>query len=167
MSFFILGLPRSRTAWLANLMSYDGYHCHHEGSNNCYKLEEYKAKLGPCTGDANTGLVLIDIKKHFPDSKIVIIDSTIDEAVAYGQRVHKANFTKGLTVMKAKLDKLEGLHIPIADIDDHLEDIWEYLTHGIPFNPQRANLLKGLNINVKEPYLINVRAARSFYSDCE
>jgi len=162
MSFLILGLPRSRTAWLANFMSYDGYCCHHEGSNNCYTLEEYKAKLGPCTGDANTGLILIDIKKHFPTSKIVIIDSTIDEAVGYGQKTYKANFTKGLYEMKLKLDTLEGLHIPLIELDDYLEVIWDYITSGVPFNPQRTELLKRLDIKVKEPYLINVLAARSF-----
>ena len=86
MSFFILGLPRSRTAWLANFMTYDGYCCYHEGTNGCYTIEQYKAKLGGRIGDANTGLIMFNFRKHFPKDKVVIIDSSIDAAVEYGYK---------------------------------------------------------------------------------
>jgi len=165
MSFLILGLPRSRTAWLANFMSYDGYCCHHEGTNGCYTMKEYKAKLGPCIGDANTGLTLIDINKHFPDTKIVIIDSAIDKAIAHSKKIYGVDFTSDLLNMKVKLDKVKGLHIPFNDIDNNLEVIWDYLTSGKPYNTQRAEMLKGLDIKVKEPFIINVEAVRSFFNE--
>jgi len=166
-SFLILGLPRSRTAWLANFMSYDGYCCHHEGSNGCYTMKEYKAKLGPCIGDANTGLAFLDINKLFPDTNIIIIDSTIDTAVEHGLHQYKVDCTDSLTIMKDRLDNTRGLHIPFDEIDNSLEVIWDYITSGKPFNTQRVEMLKGLDIKVKEPYIIDVPAARSLFSDCK
>ena len=43
-NFFVLGLPRSRTAWLANFLTYDGYFCFHEGIDGCRSIDDYKKK---------------------------------------------------------------------------------------------------------------------------
>ena len=79
-TFLILGLPRSRTAWLANFLTYDGLFCYHEAINGCKNIKEYKQKVKG-KGDSNTALALFDFESHFPNAKIIIIDSEIDKAV--------------------------------------------------------------------------------------
>ena len=164
MSFFILGLPRSRTAWLANFMNYGGYHCYHEGLNGCYTMDEYKALLDDNRiGDANTGLFMLDFRKHFPTSRVVVIDSSIDAALTY---IKDINYQSYLTTMKTKLDGIhDAMHVDINDIDNKLEEIWNYLTDGVAFNKERAEILKGFNITVNEPYKVDLEAARSLFNE--
>lgn len=157
--FFILGLPRSRTAWLANFMTYNGFHCMHEGLNGCYNIEEYKTKLLTVHGDANTGLVMYNFRDYFPFARTVIIDSSITESVQYGLKVLNHDYTSEMLDMKTRLDDVRGLHIPIASINKELPTIWAYLTHDAPYDEKRAKLLKSLNIQVKQPYEYNMPAA--------
>jgi len=164
MSFFILGLPRSRTAWLANFMTYEGYHCYHEGLNGCYTMEAYKALLdGNRIGDANTGLFMLNFREHFSNSRVVVIDSSIDAALAY---IKDVNYHSYLITMKTKLDAIhDAMHVDINDIDDRLENIWNYLTDNVAFNKERAEMLKCLDITTKEPYKADLEAARSLFNE--
>src|SRR5580700_9385789 len=43
--FIIMGLPRSRTAWLAAFLTDGDVHCHHELMRMCQTPSEYPAKL--------------------------------------------------------------------------------------------------------------------------
>ena len=76
MDFLVLGLPRSRTAWLANFLTHDGLFCYHEAINGCSSMKEYKEKVEG-KGDSNTALALFDFEKHFPETKIIVIDTNI------------------------------------------------------------------------------------------
>ena len=156
MSFFILGLPRSRTAWLANFLTYDDLFCYHEGIDGCSSMEEYKNKIGD-DGDSCTGLVMLDIDRYFPDAKKVIIDTSIDKAVQFGKDAYGVDMTDIMTQAKNKLDNTDGLHIDLNQIDDRLCDIWEYVTDK-PFNEKRAKLLKKLNVQVKNVFDIDVES---------
>ena len=139
---FVLALPRSRTAWLSVFLD-----CHHEGFNNCRSLKEYKNKVKN-SGDCSTALVLFDMKKLFPNSRIVVIHNTIDSAVNFYNRVYGKDTTKLLKIMKQSLFSVKGLHIDFEDIDNRLEDIWQYLKKQ-PFDSSRAERLKLLNIQIK------------------
>lgn len=149
--FLILGLPRSRTAWLANFLSYDGFHCSHEGLNGCKSIAEYKSKFVWQHGDASTGLVMFDFEERFKDFKIVIIDRDIAAAVEYGLKTYGVDQTVELSKLKERLDNMYGMHVNYDEINDDLEDIWDYITHK-PYNKCRSEMLKGLNIQVNEPY---------------
>ena len=156
MSFFILGLPRSRTAWLANFLTYDDLFCYHEGIDGCSSMDEYKDKIGN-DGDSCTGLVMLDIDRYFPDAKKVIIDTSIDKAVRFGEEAYGVDMTDIMKSAKNKLDNTDGLHIDLNQIDDRLRDIWEYVTDK-PFNEKRAELLKKLNVQVKNVFDIDVES---------
>lgn len=156
MSFFILGLPRSRTAWLANFLTYDGLFCHHEGIDGCSSMDEYKEKIGD-DGDSCTGLVMLDIDRYFPDAKKVIIDTSIDKAVKFGLDAYGVDMTDMMKQAKNKLDNTDGLHINLDDMNNRLRDIWEYITDK-PFNEKRANLLTKLNIQVNNVFDIDVES---------
>jgi len=162
-NFFILGLPRSRTAWLANFMTHNGFNCLHDGLNGCNSINDYKTKLGPNSGDSNTGLVLFNFRKYFPTARTVIIDNSIASAVQYAKQRYSVDIAEQLLDAKAKLDDVHGLHISYHDINKKLETIWAYLTHDAPFDAKRAELLVSLDVSVVEPYIADKEAAANLW----
>ena len=158
-NFLILGLPRSRTAWLANFMTYDGEFCYHEGINGCSSMDEYKEKVKG-KGDSNTALALFDFEPHFPNVKIVIIDNDIDKAVEFGLR-QGCDVTEAMMIERRRLDALEGLHVHVDEIDDSLADIWCHLSDK-PFDAQRAEMLINLDIQIRDVGLIDRHAMSKF-----
>ena len=163
-NFFILGLPRSRTAWLANFLTFDGNFCYHEGLDGCYTIEEYKDKLGKNKGDSNTGLMMIDFENTFPNSKVIIIDSTVTNAVKFTKNVYGTDIKELMLKAKERLDSMKGLHIRIEDINDSLKKIWEYVSTK-PFNKERADMLVKLNIQVDNPYDFDKEAMKKFIGE--
>jgi len=148
-NFLILGLPRSRTAWLANFMSTQGLSCSHEGLNGCRSLKEYRDRFSKDSGDSNTGLALFDFEPLFEDFKIVIIDSDIEPAVEFTKKYFSHDSTAFMSELKIRLSGIDGLHIPFSKINDRLEDIWYYLTPK-QFDERRAKMLIGFDVQVRD-----------------
>lgn len=164
MNFFITGLPRSRTAWLANFMTFDGHFCHHEGLDGCHSVSEYKAKLGD-DGDSCTGLVLIDLITEFPDVPVVVIERGYERMIEWTKDV----YGKDLDLRAAKatweaLKEIPGLHIKFDEIDDRLEDIWNHCVGG-GYNVNRGNMLKGLNIQINDPFKYDLNAFSDLFME--
>jgi len=164
MNFFILGLPRSRTAWLANFLTYDGLFCYHEASNGCKTVEEYKDKLKDC-GDANTGMAFFKIEEMFPDSKFIVIDSDPQNTIDYARNTYGITDIKPFLELKERLDKIEGLHIPFDEINSRLEEIWSYVST-VPFDRKRAKLLVNMNIQIQDPSNIDALSLLEFADAC-
>lgn len=157
-NFFILGLPRSRTAWLASFMNFMGAFCYHEGINGCKSIDEYKKKLWNDKGDSLTGGTLIDIENIFPDAPKVIIDSDPDNSIRFAYEVYGHYMPGHFHEMKRKLDNIKGLHIDINDINGRLHDIWNHLKGG-EYDSEKAEIIKKLNIQVLDPHDIDQSAA--------
>lgn len=96
--FFIVGLPRTRTAWLANFLTNGNAFCHHELMRTCTTLDELEQKMTrraeDCTpyqivGDADPCLTgfLADAIGKFPEAKWVVILRDVQEA---NESYHKA-----------------------------------------------------------------------------
>lgn len=160
MKFLILGLPRSRTAWLANFLTYDDLFCYHEGTDGCNSISEYKDKVKG-KGDSNTGLIFYNPEKLFPETKIIVIDSDVNDSIKFGKDVFKVDVAKELKQAKTLLDNIDGLHIPLDSINDHLEQIWRHVSTK-DFNQDRANMLAGMNIQVLDPLDINYASIEKF-----
>jgi hypothetical protein len=160
MSFLVLGLPRSRTAWLANFLTYGDLFCYHEGIDGCTSLEEYKEKIEG-KGDSNTGLMLFDFEEHFPNAKIIIIDSDVDKAIEFGRDVFNVNIEFEMAIAKNRLDKMEGLHIKLEDINSRLGEIWEYVSDE-PFDQERADMLVKLDVQMRNPLDIDFDSINQF-----
>jgi len=165
-NFLVIGLPRSRTAWLANFLTYDGNFCYHEGLNGCSTIEEYKDKLGKDKGDSNTGIMLFDFEKYFPNTKVIIIDSDIKKSVKFGKEVYSEDIEDAMIKAKHRLDSIKGLHINVDNINSSLKKIWEYVSDK-PFNKDRAAMLIKLNIQVNDPFDIDVEAIHKFRSNVD
>lgn len=161
--FFIIGLPRSRTAWLSAFMTYDGNYCFHEGFNGCKTLEEYKNKIGN-HGDSSTGLMLLDVNKVFPERRILIIESDPSDSIEFMEREYGVSDKSWIYYLKERLDKIEGVRIHKDDIDKNLSLIWDYLTEK-PYDRLRGEMLKGLNIQTFQK--MDISSAQEFLSDIQ
>ena len=159
MNFFVIGLPRSRTAWMANFLTYDRF-CYHEGLNGCRSIKEYKEKLGSNRGDSSTGLMLIDVEKEFPDAPILIIEIDPDRAIDFASS-HGVS-PEMVYDMQLRMDYIKGMRVSLSDIDNRLDEIWEYLI-GTPFDYDRANLLKSLNVQVQDVFNFDTEAAQCLF----
>lgn len=152
-----MGLPRSRTAWLANFMTYEGHYCAHDGLNGYRSLEEYKSSFSDFSGDSNTGLALFDFEHLFTDFKIVIIDNDIDSVVAFTKTHYGSDITEVMNRLKLRLDGLTGLHVPFAEINNRLEAIWDHLSNK-QFDKRRADMLARFNVQEMDGYPFDEKA---------
>lgn len=163
-NFLILGLPRSRTAWLANFMTIQDIHCTHEGLNGCHTLAAYRRKFTDNSGDSNTGLALFDFEALFKDFKRVIIDSDIKESVEFAKKHYDYNTFETMTRLKHRLDNLDGLHIAFNDINNQLETIWNYLTPK-QYNEKRASMLIGFDVQLRNIHDIDEPAFKALVNN--
>jgi hypothetical protein len=152
-NFMVLGLPRSRTQWLANFLSTDNTFCYHELIGNCGSILEVKEKLRlpfKYTGLADTCGYLVH--EQFSCPKIVI-HRDIEEVKLSIRALYNTeqDFSSILLQAEKELNNIHGLHIEYESIDSELKKIWEYL-FDLPFNKHRAELLSSMNIQTKELY---------------
>lgn len=88
--FFVIGLPRTRSAWLANFLSAAGSLCRHELWARCNSLSEYKLKLHksePGThsvGDADPSLShqAAWLNSEFPEARFLFVVRSERDVVA-------------------------------------------------------------------------------------
>lgn len=81
--FFILGLPRTRTAWLSCVLTMCGRPCFHEGMRGFASFDDY-ASNRTAAGDSDPALVhwTARLLEQWPDARFVVIHRDADEALA-------------------------------------------------------------------------------------
>ena len=129
MNYFIVGLPRSRTAWLSVFMSQSSKYCLHDGFNGCNNLIEYWDKLEE-GGDSSTGLMMIDINKFKPDSPVVVIEKNekeLERCIKWCEETYGLDYRNHIYELHDKARMIEGLHIQQSEINSNLERIWSHL----------------------------------------
>lgn len=91
--FFVIALPRSRTAWLSTFLSYQGRRVGHDLIVRCDKISEFETAMASHVGTCETGAVVgwKLIKTKWPKSKIIVINRPVGEIV-------KSCALKGLAV---------------------------------------------------------------------
>lgn len=155
-NFFITGLPRSRTAWLAAYFTDGNVFCYHDGLKYLNKKEEFYYLMGAAhkdykldtIGNSDSGLIYTDFQTRFPDADTVIIERPVADSwqsmVSLGFSVDVDFFFENAK----KLDKLRGLRVPYEHIDRDLNLICEYI--GVRYSPARHALFKQWHIETEE-----------------
>jgi len=139
-------------------MTYDGLFCHHEGVDGKSSLSEYSNIFNDNIGDSNTGLSLFNFKPYIPEgTKVVIIDNDIKSSVDFAKKEYGLDNQKLMEIMKDRLESIDGLHIQFSEINNNLEEIWSYITDK-PFNYERAEMLKDMNIQVMDIHNIDTKS---------
>lgn len=87
-NYFLTGLPRSRTAWLANFMTFGNSFCHHDGLLSGYSAGGLRKLFSETedaefVGDSDSGLVSIAgaIERDIPGSPWVLVERPIEDAL--------------------------------------------------------------------------------------
>ena len=156
-NFFIAALPRSRTAWLANLFCNQDSFCYHESMSRFSALPELDNKF---VGSAETDIDLI------PEGyRTLIVHRDVDEcfdslirSFEPPKEVDFEEYTKRLYSMlldnAEKLTYMKGLHVAFNDIDTRLEEIWSYLLPDTYIDMNRIDEMTRVNIQVFETDLM-------------
>jgi hypothetical protein len=164
--FFITGLPRSRTAWLANWLTTATSRCYHEGVLLAKSYAEYRQLMtdaGPSVmacGDSNSSLAFIQeqLIEDFPKARWIIIERRQDHAflsyrMAFGSLeehdVSKRKFDK-LTLRLLELRRrVPHETFQFDDLNDleTCRGLWFHLfPKAVWFDEARWRLLNGLRV---------------------
>lgn len=147
--FIILGLPRSRTYWLSQFLSYGGWHCGHEESIKMRGLDDLRSYLAQkFSGSAETAAAPYWrlLRRLSPNLKIVVVRRPVDEVVA---SLVRTGIVSDRTVVEAemrkvdaKLDQIEKrapgvLSIKFSDLNKErvCKQVFEFC---LPFSHDRA-----------------------------
>jgi hypothetical protein len=157
--FLVLGLPRSRTAWLSRFLNYGDHHCGHEQARYWRSLDDAKAYLGQsCIGTCETAVMpfwrLLD---HIaPCAKIVIVRRPVHEVfsslTALDIGFDGAALRAALKRLDRKLDQIEArcdnvLSVKFADLahEETCRAVWEHCLP-YPFDHAHWAALEAVNI---------------------
>ena len=155
-TFFVTGLPRSRTAWFSEWLE-----CLHEGMEGCYTRTEYINKVK--RGDSSSALMFFPIKDFFPDSPVLIVERDMNEIISSLSKIGLFNddVYKMLQESRRRLDKMDGLRVDFHKLD--FEEIWNHLI-GSGFDKHRTEIMNDMNIQ-KVNYKPNVEALQSLIGE--
>jgi hypothetical protein len=178
--FFVTGLPRSRTAWVANYLSHAGAFCYHDGLANCSSLNEFDAKLArhPVCGDSDSGLAMfqVELRSRHPEAQWVILRRPLPEVVEslcemdpyYGflpiGRKEAWEIVMRLNAPLVALAKLPG----VLEIDSEAlstpqgaQLLWHHcLGSDTPWGEDRWRMLRDMNVTIRSSEIaISLEAA--------
>lgn len=143
--FFITGLPRSRTAWMAAYLTGGDVLCHHELMKFCKSKEEfYQSFRHPAlrVGDSDSGLPDTEFQKIFPRAPTIIIERPLDDVLQSLHDIEIPAPREYLEAMQAKLSRLNGMRVEFENLDRQMPDVCEYL--GIPYSREKHDLFRSL-----------------------
>lgn len=160
-TFFITGLPRTRTAWFANLFTYKDSFCFHEAFKTHDTIDEYAKSIDKLpykysgNSDCSIPFIINDLMSIYPKSKIVVIERDIDEVYNSLIKLFAFDNTKLMNILLAGLRLIEELKqnhpclvVQYNDINKRIKSIWEYCLPTVEFNQERYEMLKSLCIAI-------------------
>lgn len=159
--FFVLGLPRSRTAWLARFLSYGDWNCGHEELRHMRSLDDIRSWLSqPCVGSAETGAApwWRLMERYAPDARIVVVRRPPGESVESLMRIpgvlfDRAHVEKLTRQLDRKLDQIEGRMANVFSVSfDSLGDeevCARVFEHCLPYRHDRAHWKRLARLNIQ------------------
>ena len=173
--FFITGLPRSRTAWLANFFTWGQSRCVHDAIKQGVHADAIAAALqgpGPrYMGDADAGLAFLapGLNRVFPNARWLVVrrdfGGAIDSFLKFfasrpypGVSNDRAAVTEAFERCAVAVGELAGhvpaerrKHVEFDELDSNLvlHECWNFLTPENPWCAARARELQLLQVNVR------------------
>jgi len=125
--FLVLGLPRSRTAWLSRFLNYGEWTCGHDEARRFRSLDDARAWASqPCVGSIETAVAghwrMID--KIAPGTRVAIIRRPVDEVLQslsnlFGPSFNQNAFRPRMNQLDAKLRQVAArLKCPVFAYSD-------------------------------------------------
>lgn len=155
MDFFIASLPRSRSAWTANYLTYGNTFCLHDGLKDCPEGVHQLMSLVPevkFVGDADPASCLMQDKliSEYPQAKWIIIERPFQDVK---DAVNKLGVDSSqLHVVQTKLEELRGkvdaFVVPFDILDYSIIDVAKFIDPDYQPREARHKMLTGLNVQV-------------------
>lgn len=153
--FFVTGMPRSRTAWMAAWLTTDKTLCFHDVEVGIAEKAMEFAHIGRGMGYSGPEVCLLAQK--FPAVPCVIIHRPKAEAFpSFWEIVRRC---PEVTLSEAQLSAwwderekliggLPGKHVSFSLLNNEetMRNLWQYLLPETPFDAERFRLMRDLNI---------------------
>tara|TARA_R110001606_G_scaffold74779_1_gene173402 strand:- start:3013 stop:3498 length:486 start_codon:yes stop_codon:yes gene_type:complete len=137
--FMVIGLPRSRTTWMANWLTTTSTLCLHDAISTHTQAELDSYPTNRKFGISETAIFHLGNKLNAHPAKKLIIHRPIHEIYkSIGRPIPFPN-------ADCLLQEIKGLHIQHKDINSRAEEIWMHLI-GSKFDSKRFNVLSGMNV---------------------
>lgn len=167
MDYFVIGLPRSKTAWMSNYLTYENSLCLHEGIfyyglNGLLTMVPPSMKLFGNSDPSNLFVIehLLEVR---PNAKWVYIERDIEDCRKSASKVGVSDKVFNQMLIKLRMFKslniTNNITIPFDFSIKNLQDLNSFL--GIPFSKTRAESLMKLNVQIDDKILEAVRRRRS------
>lgn len=123
--FIVLGLPRSRTAWLSRFLTYGDHVCGHEEIRHLRSLNDVKMWFDqPNTGTAETAAApwWRLLKTYAPDARVVVVRRPVEDVFDSLMRLPGLAFDPAtlmtlLCKLDCKLDQIEARMDNVLSVD--------------------------------------------------
>jgi hypothetical protein len=174
--FFVLALPRSRTAWLSRFLTYREWICGHEELRHVRSLEDAKSWLSqPFTGSAETaGAPFWRLLPRFaPEARVIVVRRPVDQVVASLLRLDTmgagafdpVRLERAMRRLDAKLDQVaarwpRAIEVGFAELER--EDVCaRVFEHCLPYphDPKWWGLLANVNLQASMAGLMRYMTA--------
>lgn len=157
--FFITGLPRCRSAWLANYLTYGDSFCLHDGFYGLNDINEFpdrlrsiKANLVGCSDPA----LLLNwrkVKEWFPGATWIVVERDLGESIRSSEKAFGVDCRHQLLEMRYELDSLipecNAFRVEFKELDC----VFIEWILGLKMPPKRREMLERLNIQVDPRFL--------------
>lgn len=162
--FLIVGLPRSRTAWLAAFLTEGDVHCHHELVRQCRQPADYARRLlatkAPIVGDADPALPMYYPRVRAavgPHRVVFVTREPAAAAAAHKKMLAEAGpdfeplhdqwpqVEAAFEQMRAACPDTLTFRFEDLDNEDSVRQLAEYCT-GLPFNRARWRMFDELRV---------------------
>jgi hypothetical protein len=159
---FITGLPRSRTAWLANYLTWGESFCYHDALHHFGYIENFYEMLEttPATvvGHADPANILAwrELHSRFPDATWIVVRRSFEACYQASLRIQPAATVENFKALSDELEKLceELKPVELRFNQPHLGEA-AAAALGLPLNQARAELLEHLQVQIEPTYLRN------------
>lgn len=159
--FFVLGLPRSRTAWFSNFLTYGPSWCYHEELVKHANFESLKKKLDSrpeqIVGISDTlGILLYkELKEYFPEAKFILIKREVVEVEESAERLGLQSqdmLEIGGAALDAAIENFDEkrcLMVRFSRVNEMAPTAWKFIT-GTQADPERVEALNLLNVQIHD-----------------
>lgn len=161
--YFVYGLPRSRTAWLANFLTDGPSFCFHEllaETGPDFKEMRYRMEAieRPSVGVSDSAGVLFHdaiVQEFGPDVPVLLVDRDIAGVYDALSRTAFIAAQKVLPFAASQLERVRASHPNVLSVAfDELSDVatlfrvWTHCVGGGGFELERAKMLIRMNVQI-------------------
>jgi hypothetical protein len=149
-NFYVTGLPRSRTTWAANLLTYGGRYCYQDAFLNCATPEQVLDVIGNGNGLSDPMFLLcwrrVLAVRPAPIAVIVRDFAAVCEASKKAFTLFNMEFMVRLQQEMLMLCRQPGVLTLDYNEPKLAEQLWQHCRRGEPFDVIRGQMLDGMNV---------------------